>query len=99
VHLTAKTTREITKEYYGKSIIRAYWNCCSNGGRQGLIEAQRFPDDFDGIIVASPWVDQTGFTVGAIWNQQALSAVPLYAGQTGAGGPQGNGEVRCNRRS
>ena len=77
VHLTAKTTKAIAKEYYGKSISHAYWNSCSNGGRQGLIEAQRFVDDFDGIVVASPWVDQTGFTVGAIWNQKALSAVSL----------------------
>src|ERR1700733_9793758 len=77
VHLTAKTTKEITKDYYSKSISRAYWNSCSNGGRQGLIEAQRFPDDFDGVIANSPWVDQTGFTVGAMWNQKALSAVSL----------------------
>ena len=77
VHLTATTTKAITKEYYGRSISRAYWNSCSNGGRQGLIEAQRFPDDFDGIIAASPWVDQTGFTIGAMWNQKALSAAPV----------------------
>jgi hypothetical protein len=77
VHLTATITKDITKEYYGKSISRSYWNSCSNGGRQGLIEAQRFPDDFDGIVTASPWVDQTGFTVGAMWNQKALSAVSL----------------------
>jgi hypothetical protein len=77
VHLTAQTTKQITKEYYSKSISRAYWNSCSNGGRQGLIEAQRFPDDFDGIVAASPWVDQTGFTIGAIWNQKALSAAPV----------------------
>jgi hypothetical protein len=76
VHLTAITAKKITSEYYGRSISRAYWNSCSNGGRQGLIEAQRFPDDFDGIIAASPWVDQTGFTVGAMWNQKALSAAP-----------------------
>src|SRR5579862_7722611 len=73
VHLTAVTTKEITKDYYGKSIIRAYWNSCSNGGRQGLIEAQRFPHDFDGIVANAPWVDQTGFTIGAMWNQKALS--------------------------
>jgi hypothetical protein len=77
VHLTAKTAKDITKAYYGKSISRAYWNSCSNGGRQGLIEAQRFPEDFDGIIANSPWVDQTGFTIGAVWNQKALSDVPL----------------------
>ena len=77
VHLTATTAKEITKEYYGRTASHAYWNSCSNGGRQGLIEAQRFPDDFDGVIAASPWVNQTGFTVGAIWNQKALTAAPL----------------------
>jgi feruloyl esterase len=77
VHLTAKTTQAIAKHYYGKPVSRAYWNSCSNGGRQGLIEAQRFPEDFDGIVAASPWVDQTGFTVGAMWNEKALSAVSL----------------------
>ena len=77
VHLTAKTTKQIARNYYGKPIFRAYWNSCSNGGRQGLIEAQRFADDFDGIVANSPWVDQTGFTIGAIWNEKALSAVSL----------------------
>ena len=77
VHLTATTAKAITKDYYGKPISRAYWNSCSNGGRQGLIEAQRFPDDFDGIVANAPWVDQTGFTIGAMWNQKALSAAPV----------------------
>jgi feruloyl esterase len=73
VHVTAMTTKDITKDYYGKPVAHSYWNSCSNGGRQGLIEAQRFPEDFDGIVANAPWVDQTGFTIGAIWNQQALT--------------------------
>jgi hypothetical protein len=73
VHLTATTAKDITKDYYGKAVSRAYWNSCSNGGRQGLLEAQRFPEDFDGIVANAPWVDQTGFTIGAMWNQKALS--------------------------
>jgi hypothetical protein len=77
VHLTARTTQDITKHYYGKPISRAYWNSCSNGGRQGMMEAERFPDDFDGIVANAPWVDQTGFTIGAMWNQKALSAAPV----------------------
>jgi Tannase and feruloyl esterase len=77
VHLTATTAKDITKDYYGKPVSRAYWNSCSNGGRQGLIEAQRFPDDFDGIVANAPWVDQTGFTIGAMWNQKALSEAPV----------------------
>ncbi len=76
VHLTAVTTKDITKDYYGKSISKSYWNSCSNGGRQGLMEAQRFPEDFDGIVANAPWADQTGFTIGAMWNQKALSEAP-----------------------
>ena len=79
VHLTATTAKDITKDYYGKPVARAYWNSCSNGGRQGLIEAQRFPDDFDGIVANAPWLDQTGFTIGAMWNQKALSEAPVTA--------------------
>jgi feruloyl esterase len=79
VHLTAVTAKAITADYYGAPAARAYWNSCSNGGRQGLIEAQRYPEDFDGIVANAPWVDQTGFTIGAIWNQRALSEAPLSA--------------------
>jgi hypothetical protein len=79
VHITATTAKDITKDYYGKSVSKAYWNSCSNGGRQGLIEAQRFPEDFDGIVANAPWSDQTGFTIGAIWNQKALSQTPVTA--------------------
>jgi feruloyl esterase len=77
VHLTAVTAKAVAAEYYSTPVERAYWNSCSNGGRQGLIEAQRYPEDFDGIVANAPWVDQTGFTVGAIWNQRAVTENPL----------------------
>jgi len=51
----------------------------SNGGRQGVMEAQRFPEDFDGVVANAPWLDQTGFTIGAIWNQRALDEAPVTA--------------------
>jgi feruloyl esterase len=79
VHLTATTAKAMAREYYAQPVTRAYWNSCSNGGRQGLIEAQRFPDDFDGIVANAPWVDQTGFTIGAMWNQRALAEAPVSA--------------------
>jgi len=77
VHLTATTAKAVAKEYYATAVERAYWNSCSNGGRQGLIEAQRYPEDFDGIVANAPWVEQTGFTVGATWNQRAVTDNPL----------------------
>jgi hypothetical protein len=79
VHLTATTAKDITRDYYGRVVSYSYWNSCSNGGRQGLIEAQRFPEDFDGIIANAPWLDQTGFTIGAMWNQKALTEAPVTA--------------------
>jgi hypothetical protein len=79
VNLTAVTAKGITQTYYGATIAHSYWNSCSNGGRQGLMEAERYPQDFDGILANSPWVDQTGFTLGALWNQQAIDAAPLSA--------------------
>jgi feruloyl esterase len=77
VHVTADTAKRIANEYYGRAVTYSYWNSCSNGGRQGLLEAQRYPSDFDGIVAAAPWVDQTGFSVGAIWNQKVMSEAPV----------------------
>lgn len=79
VNLTAVTAKDVTRRYYRKAIARSYWDSCSNGGRQGLIEAERYPRDFDGILANSPWIDQTGYTIGAIWNQRALDAARLTA--------------------
>jgi hypothetical protein len=81
VNMTVVTAKAITQQFYGKAIARSYWNSCSNGGRQGLIEAQRYPQDFDGVLVNSPWVDQTGFTIGALWNQRALDSAQLTTGK------------------
>jgi hypothetical protein len=81
VHLTAVTAKEIASRYYARPVSKAYWNSCSNGGRQGLIEAQRYPEDFDGIVANAPWVDQTGFTIGAIWNQRAFAETHVSAGK------------------
>ncbi len=50
VHRTAVTTKELTKGYYGKDIDLSYFTGCSTGGRQALMEAQRYPEDFDGIV-------------------------------------------------
>jgi hypothetical protein len=77
VHVTATTAQALTAQYYARPITHSYWNSCSNGGRQGLIEAQRYPRDFDGLVVNAPWVDQTGYTLGSLWNQRAVSDAHL----------------------
>ncbi|HVG56135.1 MAG TPA: tannase/feruloyl esterase family alpha/beta hydrolase [Vicinamibacterales bacterium] len=77
VHVTAELAKKVAADYYSQPVQYSYWNSCSNGGRQGLLEAQRYPDDFDGIVANAPWVNQTGFTIGAMWNQKAMTQAPV----------------------
>ena len=59
-HLTAVVAKEIIKTFYGNAAARNYFNGCSTGGRQAMIEAQRFPQDFEGIIAGAPVYDEVG---------------------------------------
>ena len=77
VHVTAETSKKIIREYYGAAPARSYFDGCSTGGRQGLISAQRFPDDFDGIVVGAPVLDLTGTNVNRIPRTRALEAAPI----------------------
>jgi feruloyl esterase len=54
IHETALKGKALTEAFYGKKPTRSYFNSCSNGGRQALMEAQRFPEDYDGIIAGAP---------------------------------------------
>ena len=72
VHSTADISKAIIRSFYGKQPGRSYFSGCSEGGREALIEAQRFPDDFDGIIVGAPANFWTHQFAGFVWNEQAL---------------------------
>ncbi len=54
VHETVVVAKQLIQMYYGKPVQYSYWNSCHNGGNQGLNEAQRYPDDFDGIVAGDP---------------------------------------------
>jgi hypothetical protein len=77
VHVTAMTAKTIVRAYYDAPASRSYFVGCSTGGRQGLISAQRFPDDFDGIVVGAPVLDFTGTMVHYTAINRALSAAPI----------------------
>lgn len=73
-HVTAVAAKAMTGGYYGKPPQYAYFNGCSNGGRQALMEVQRYPEDFDGIIAGHP-ATGTPMQVGrAVMYQQMLAA-------------------------
>jgi feruloyl esterase len=77
VHITAVTAKQIAQAYYDGAPKRAYFVGCSTGGRQGLISAQRFPDDFDGIVVGAPVLNFSGTMIGYVAIQRALAAAPI----------------------
>jgi hypothetical protein len=72
VHKTMIIGKRILNAYYGRTAKRSYYNSCSTGGRQGLMEAQRYPYDFDGIVVGAPVNYLTRITQRGIWEAQAL---------------------------
>lgn len=57
IHLTQAAAKRLIELYYGQAPSHSYFRGCSTGGRQGLVEAQRFPADFDGIIAGAPIYD------------------------------------------
>lgn len=76
-HLTAVFGQKIARAYYHRSPAHDYFSGCSLGGGEALMEAQRFPQDYDGIIAGDPMLNQTHHEVGAhLWIPLALSATP-----------------------
>ncbi len=77
VHLTAVTAKSIATRFYDRPITFAYWDGCSTGGRQALMEAQRFPADFDGIVAGAPVLNFVDTTVLGLWHNRALAEAAL----------------------
>ncbi len=77
VHVTATTAKRIAQSYYEQAPRRSYFDGCSTGGRQGLMSAQRFPADFDGILVGAPVLNFSGTMISGLWQARALAAAPI----------------------
>jgi len=75
VHRTAVTAKALTKDFYRQDIKRSYFAGCSRGGGQALMEAQRYPEDFDGIVAAAPAYNWT-HELGARWIHKAQLMYP-----------------------
>ena len=71
IHLTAVTGKAIVQSFYGVAPKWSYFASCSDGGREALMEAQRFPDDYDGIIAGAPANFWTHLLAEGVWNIQA----------------------------
>jgi feruloyl esterase len=74
VHLSAVAARTLATHFYGRAPHHRYFNGCSTGGHQALMEAQRFPRDFDGIVAGAPGAARVRLNAGFLW--QYLSNHP-----------------------
>ena len=59
IHLMTVRGKEIANAFYGQNAHKAYFAGCSTGGQNALMEAQRFPDDYDGILAGAPAFNRT----------------------------------------
>lgn len=76
VHEMTVKAKAVIAAYYGSGPKISYWNGCSTGGRQGLKEAQRFADDFDGVIAGAQANPRTGVAFEGLWLAMATLKDP-----------------------
>lgn len=77
VHVMTLSGQSIASAYYGKPAQRSYFIGCSQGGQEAMMEAQRYPGDYDGIVAGDPDYIQTHHEVGAhLWVVSTLFANP-----------------------
>ncbi|HLH56008.1 MAG TPA: tannase/feruloyl esterase family alpha/beta hydrolase [Verrucomicrobiae bacterium] len=76
VHRTAEVSKALIRAYYRKDAAHAYFLGCSRGGGQAMMEAQRYPRDFDGIVAGAPAFNWTGFAATMVSIAKALYPDP-----------------------
>jgi hypothetical protein len=79
VHETSVQARSIIRAFFGREADRSYFSGCSDGGREALMEAQRYPEDFNGIIAGAPANNWSHLFTAFVWNEQAMAETPIPA--------------------
>src|SRR6202047_29253 len=76
IHEMTSLSKATVKAFYGDAPKHSYFASCSNGGRQALMEAQRYPEDYDGILAGAPANYWTHLLSSALWDAQATTLDP-----------------------
>jgi hypothetical protein len=82
VHRTAEVAKAAIRSYYGREAGHSYFLGCSRGGGQAMMEAQRYPKDFDGIVAGAPAFNWTGFAATMVSIAKALYPDPQHLQST-----------------
>jgi len=78
VHRTAEVAKALIRAYYRKDATRSYFLGCSRGGGQAMMEAQRYPKDFDGIVAGAPAFNWPGLAAMGVTIAKALYPDPAH---------------------
>ena len=73
IHEMTRVAKSVIQSYYATGVKHSYFLGCSDGGREALMEAQRYPEDYDGIMAGAPANYWTALLATAMWNTQALT--------------------------
>jgi hypothetical protein len=73
LHEMTEKAKALIRAYYGEPQKFAYWSGCSTGGRQGLLEAQQFPDDYDGILAGTPAINWDRMVPAELWPEVVMN--------------------------
>jgi feruloyl esterase len=73
IHETTAAAKTVVDAFYGSAPKSSYFNGCSTGGRQALTAAQRYPEDFNGIVAGAPASYGSKQTFGQIWIYEATA--------------------------
>jgi len=82
VHRTTEVAKAVIRNYYGSDATYCYFTGCSRGGGQAMMEAQRYPEDFDGIVAGAPAFDWTGLAANVVAIEKALYPDPEHLDHT-----------------
>jgi feruloyl esterase len=74
IHEMTVTGKSLTQAMYGVAPKYSYFNGCSTGGRQGMMEAQRYPQDYNGIMSAAPAINWNRFHLQHLWGPVVMNA-------------------------
>jgi feruloyl esterase len=78
IHDMSVTGKAVTAAYYASQPRYSYFNGCSTGGREGLMEAQRYPADYNGIVSGAPAINWTRFIPAEIWPELVMKESSDY---------------------
>lgn len=96
LHDMAVVGKAVTAQFYGRSPSYSYWNGCSTGGRQGLMEAQKYPTDYDGILAMSPAINWPSFIMAEQWPQVVMEQEKTFPTQCVFDAFTADGILQCD---